>query len=83
MSSRERSARLRLLRGEGDLTERGLVTTEWRREVVCGFDRAGLQGTTGLPGQGVVVVLSKAAFSSRKTTLVAKNEVKCSWWDSY
>ena len=44
---------------------------------------AGLQGTTRLLGQGVMVMLCKAAFSSCKAVLVTKKEANCCWWDSY
>ena len=46
-------------------------------------DQAGLRGTAGLPGRLVVAILRKATFSSRKATLVTKNEANCCWWDSY
>ena len=44
--------------------------------------RARLRGTVGLLGRGVVVVLRKTVFSSRKATLVAKNKASYCWWDS-
>ena len=40
-------------------------------------DCAGLQGTFGLEGQGVVAEFRKVAFSSRKAMLVAKKEANC------
>ena len=87
MSSCARSAGSRLLCGEGDLFDRGLLTGGWSRrgggeKLFVDFDWAGLRGTAGLLGQGVVVVLCKTTFSSRKATLVAKKEANCCWWDS-
>ena len=44
-------------------------------------DRAGLRGSVGLPGRGVVVVACKVAFSFRKVALAARKEGNCCWWD--
>ena len=87
MSSYARSAGSRLLCGEGDLFDRGLLTGGWSRwgggeKLFEDFDRARLRGTAGLLGQGVMAVLRKTTFSSRKATLVAKKEANCCWWDS-
>ena len=46
-------------------------------------DQVELRGTIRLLGREVLAVLRNATFSSRKTTLVAKKEANCCWWDSY
>ena len=82
LSSSACSAGSRLLRGEGDLTDWGLLLGGWSwwsrgEKLHVGSDRAGLRGTIMLPRRGVVAVLRKATFSSLKEALVAKNEANC------
>ena len=46
-------------------------------------DRARLRGTAELPRRGAAVAFRKVALSSHRAALVAKNEAKCCWGDSY
>ena len=73
----------RLLRGERDIFDQGFLTRGWSQrggdeKLSVDFDRAWLQGTTVLPGRGVVVVLRKQHFlrarlhwSLRKRLIIA------------
>ena len=87
MSSHARYAGSRPLCGEGNLIERGLLTRGWSRrgggeKLSVDSDCTKLRGTVRLPRWGVVAVLRKVAFSSRKAVLVAKKETNYYWWGS-
>ena len=86
MSSNVRNARSRLLRGKGDIIDRGLLAGGYPRrsrgeKLSVDSYRARLRGTIGLLGREVVVELRKTVFSSHKATLVAKNKANYCWWD--
>ena len=86
MSSSVRSSGSKLLYGEGDLFDQGLLIGGWSwwsegEKLSVDSYQAVLRGTTGLLRRGLVAVLHKAtfclckvAFSSSKATLVAKKE---------
>ena len=88
MSSSVSSVGSRLLRGEGDLFDWGLLTGGWSwwgggEKLFVDSNRVGLRGTARLPGRGLVAVLSKVAFSPYKAALVAKKEANYCWGDSW
>ena len=70
MTSSALSAWSGLLHGEGDLFDqlliRGWSRRDGEKKLSVDSDRAKLWGIARLPGRGVVVVLHKEAFSSRK-----------------
>ena len=87
MSFNDCNAGSRLLRGEGDLFVRFLLTRGWspwggREKSSMDADRARLRGSTGLLGRGIVVVARKVAFSSHKAALTTRKEANYCWWDS-